>query len=90
MVNFNLTIKDLTRKICKVLKVSFNRRVIFNKNNNDKRNYNVESKNFKKLFKNFKYSSFKKDLLDLKAGINQNNIKKNNLTVRMKFYKKLF
>jgi nucleoside-diphosphate-sugar epimerase len=90
LVNFNLTIKDLTKKICKVLNVSFDSQVIFNKKNNDKRNYNVKSKNFKKLFKNFMYSSFKKEIRDLKAGIIKNDLKINSLTIRMKFYKKLF
>ena len=90
LVNFNLNIKDLTKKICKVLNASFKSHVMFNKKNNDKRNYNVKSKNFKKIFKSFKHSSFKKELLDLKVGIIQNDIKKNNSTVRMKFYKKLF
>lgn len=90
LVNFNLTIKELTKKICKVLNVSFDSQVIFNKSNNDKRNYNVKSKNFKKYFKNFKFSSFNKELKELKKGIVKNNIKKNNSTIRMKFYKKLF
>lgn len=90
LVNFNLTILNLTKKICKILNVSYKDQIVFNKKNNDKRNYNVSSKNFKKIFKNFKHSSFKKELLNLKTGIIRNNIKRDSSTIRMKFYKKLF
>ena len=90
LVHFNMTIKDLTKKICKSLKIPFKNKINFNKDNNDKRNYNVGSKNFRKLFKNYKFCSFRTELIDLKKGIIKNRIKKNNTTIRMKFYKKLF
>ena len=57
-------------------------------NSNDKRNYIVGSRNFKKYFgKNFKFSNFKKEVLNLKKKLKKNKIDFNKNTVRMKFYK---
>ena len=85
--SFNSKIRQIAYKICNILKV--NRRIIhFKKNSNDKRNYIVGSKNFKKYFgKNFKFSNFKEEVLDLKKKLKKNKIDFNKNTVRMKFYK---
>ena len=57
----------------------------------DKRNYIVGSKNFKKIFgNNFKFSSFNKEILNLKKNMLKHKISVNIKTIRMKFYKKLF
>jgi len=89
LVSFNSTIRDIAKNVCKVLKI--NPKVIQYKNNNpDKRNYFVGSKVFKKYFKNFIFSSFKEDILELKDLIKKNKEKISNKTIRMKFYKKLF
>ena len=85
--SFNLKIRQIAFKICNILKV--NKKIIrFKKNSNDKRNYIVGSKNFKKYFgKNFKFSNFKEEVLDLKKKLKKNKIDFNKNTVRMKFYK---
>ena len=57
----------------------------------DKRNYIVGSKVFNKYFgKNYKFSSFKKEIEFLKKNIIKYKLNFNTSTIRMKFYKKLF
>lgn len=84
---FNSKIRNIAFKICNILKV--NKKIItFKKNSNDKRNYIVGSKNFKKYFgKNFKFSKFSEEIIFLKKNLKKNKINYNKNTVRMKFYK---
>ena len=90
LVSFNSTVKSIAYKICKILKIN-NKNILFNDKFFDKRNYIVGSKNFKKIFgSNFKFSSFEKEILNLKKNILKHKISVNTKTIRMKFYKKLF
>ena len=90
LVSFNSTIKNLALKISKFLKKQKSN-IIFDKNNKDKRNYFVKSKNFTKYFgKNFKFSNFSKEIKNLEKSIKKNKIKLSSQTVRVRFYKKLF
>ena len=90
LVSFNSTVKSIAYKICKILKIN-NKNILFNDKFFDKRNYIVGSKNFKKIFgSNFKFSSFEKEILNLKKNILKYKISVNAKTIRMKFYKKLF
>lgn len=90
LVSFNMKIKDLAKKIIKVMsnkKVN----VIFNKKNKDKRNYIVGSKIFKKIFgKNFKYSNFDFEVKNLYNKMIAHKIKLDKSTIRMKYYSKKF
>lgn len=90
LVSFNSTIKDIALQICKILKK--NKKMInFNDKFFDKRNYIVGSKVFNKYFgKNYKFSSFKKEIEFLKKNIIKYKLNFNTSTIRMKFYKKLF
>ena len=90
LVSFNSTIKDIALQICKILKK--NKQMInFNDKFFDKRNYVVGSKVFKKYFgKNYKFSSFRKEIDFLKKNIIKYKLNFNTSTIRMKFYKKLF
>ena len=89
LVSFNSTIKSIAFRISKILK-NKKSKIIFNKNNKDKRNYYAISRNFTKYFgKNFKFSNFSKEIKDLKKMI-KNKIKLNSKTIRVQFYKKLF
>lgn len=90
LVSFNSTIKSIAFRISKILK-NKKSKIIFNKNNKDKRNYYAISRNFTKYFgKNFKFSNFSKEIKDLKKMIKKNKIKLNSKTIRVQFYKKLF
>jgi len=90
LVSFNSTIKSIAFRISKILKNNKSK-IIFNKNNKDKRNYYAISRNFTKYFgKNFKFTSFSKEIKVLSKLIKKNKIKLNIKTVRVKFYKKLF
>jgi nucleoside-diphosphate-sugar epimerase len=90
LVSFNSTVKSIAYKICKILKIN-NKNILFNDKFFDKRNYIVGSKNFKKIFgSNFKFSSFEKEILNLKKNILKYKVSVNTKTIRMKFYKKLF
>ena len=90
LVSFNSTVKSIAYKICKILKIN-NRNILFNDKSFDKRNYIVGSKNFRKIFgSNFKFSSFEKEILNLKKNILKYKVSVNTKTIRMKFYKKLF
>ena len=85
--SFNSKIRKIAFDICDILRV--NKKIItFKKNSNDKRNYIVGSKNFNKYFgKNFKFSNFREEVIDLKKNLKKNKIDFNKNTVRMKFYK---
>ncbi len=89
LVAFNSTIKTLAIKIAKIFKLEENV-IVYNKKNYDKRNYKVGSKSFKKYFKNFKFSNFKREVVNLKIKMKFFKIKQNDKTVRMLYYKKLF
>ncbi len=89
LVSFNSKIKPIALKIIKILRKNENL-LEFNKKFYDNRNYIVGSVNFNKYFKNFKFSNFKKEILNLRKNIITNKIKKNESTVRLKFYKKKF
>ena len=90
LVSFNSTIKDIALKICKTL--GKNKEMInFNDKFFDKRNYIVGSKVFNKYFgKNYKFSSFNKEIEYLKKNIIKYKLNFNTNTIRMRFYKKLF
>ena len=87
--SFNSKIRNIAFKICDILKVD--KKIInFKNNSKDKRNYIVGSKNFKKYFgKNFRFSNFEKEIIDLKKNLKKNKIDFNKNTVRMKFYKNI-
>lgn len=88
LVSFNSKISDLAFKISKILKTD-KKLIKFKKNFSDKRNYLVGSRNFYKYFgKNFKFSTFSKEIKILKRNILKYNIKIDQNTIRMKFYKK--
>jgi len=89
LVSFNSKIKPLAFKIIKILGKKRNL-IELNKKFYDNRNYFVDSSNFRKYFKYFKFSNFKKEILNLKKNIIINNIKKDKSTVRVKFYKRKF
>lgn len=90
LVSFNSTIKDIALQICKILKKK-REMINFNDKFFDKRNYIVGSKIFNKHFgKNYKYSSFKKEIIYLKKNIIKHKLNFNSNTIRMRFYKKLF
>jgi len=89
LVSFNSTIKIMANKIVNIFKVNKNV-ILYNKSNYDKRNYKVGSKIFKKYFKNFKFSDFSKEVIDMKQKMKFFKIKQNAKTVRMLYYKKLF
>ena len=90
LVSFNSTIRDIALTVCKILKKKKNM-ISFNEKFFDKRNYIVGSKKFKKYFgNNFKFSNFKKEIVDLRNNIKKFKLNFNTNTIRMKFYKKLF
>lgn len=89
LVNFNIKIKDLAELICTNLKLS-KKIIVFKKNNNDLRNYRVNSIVFKKYFNKIDSSNFSKDLKDLLYNFNKNKIKRGTENIRMLFYKKKF
>ena len=90
LVSFNSTIKNIAFRVFKILK-NKKSKIIFNKNNGDKRNYFAISKNFHKYFgEKFQFSNFNQDIKDLAILIKRNKIKLNTSTVRVQFYKKLF
>ena len=85
--SFNSKIRSIAFKICKILNIN-KKNIIFKKQINDKRNYIVGSKNFKKYFgKNFKFSKFNEEIICLKKNLKKYKIDFNKNTVRMKFYK---
>jgi len=85
--SFNSKIRNIAYKICKILNV--NKKIIkFKKNSNDKRNYIVGSKNFKKYFgSNFKYSKFDFEIKRLKNNLKKYKIDFSKNTIRMYFYR---
>ena len=89
LVAFNSTIKIIANKIVRIFKVKESQ-IVYNIKNYDKRNYRVGSKNFKKYFKNFKFSNFSNEVIDLKKKMKFFKVKQNLKTVRMLYYKKLF
>ena len=90
LVSFNSTIKDIAAKICKILKKK-KEMINFNDKFFDPRNYIVGSKIFYKYFgKNYRYSSFQKEIKYLKKNIIKHKLNFNTNTIRMRFYKKLF
>ena len=90
LVSFNSTIKDIALKICKILRKK-KKMINFNNRFFDKRNYVVGSKVFNKYFgKNYKFSSFNKEIKYLKNNIVKYKLRFNTNTIRMKFYRKLF
>lgn len=90
LVSFNSTIKNLAILIIKILK-NKKSKIIFKIKSQDIRNYFVESINFKKYFgKQFQFSNFSQEIINLKNMIIKNKIKVNDQTIRMRFYKKLF
>ena len=91
LVSFNATVSTIAKNVCKILKINESL-IYFKEKSVDKRNYIVGSKNFKKYFgKNFKFSSFSREVKFLKNNMIKHKIKNNNQTIRMKFYKrKLF
>jgi nucleoside-diphosphate-sugar epimerase len=86
LVSFNMKIKDLAKKLIKAIsKKKIN--VIFNKKNDDKRNYIIGSKVFKKKFGNkFKFSNFDDEIKNLYNKMIFHKIKLNKSTIRMKYY----
>lgn len=90
LVSFNIKIKDLAKKLLKVInKKKIN--VIFNKKNKDKRNYIVGSKIFKKkIGSKFKFSNFDYEIKNLYNKMIYHNIKLNKSTIRMKYYANKF
>ena len=90
LVSLNSKNKDI--KLKKSKKKKKKREMInFNDKFFDKRNYIVGSKIFNKHFgKNYKYSSFKKEIIYLKKNIIKHKLNFNSNTIRMRFYKKLF
>ena len=90
LVSFNIKIKDLAKKLLKVInKKKIN--VIFNKKNKDKRNYIVGSKIFKKkIGSKFKFSNFDNEIKNLYNKMIYHNIKLNKSTIRMKYYANKF
>ena len=90
LVSFNSTIKNLAILIIKILK-NKKSKIIFKIKSQDIRNYFVESINFKKYFgKQFQFSNFSQEIINLKNMIIKNKIEVNDQTIRMRFYKKLF
>lgn len=90
LVSFNSTIKNLAILIIKILK-NKKSKIIFKIKSQDIRNYFVESINFKKYFgKQFHFSNFSQEIINLKNMIIKNKIEVNDQTIRMRFYKKLF
>jgi len=90
LVSFNSTIRNIALNVCKILKKKKNM-ILFNEKFFDKRNYIVGSKKFKKYFgKNFKFSNFNKEIINLRNNIKKFKVNFNTNTIRMKFYKKLF
>ena len=89
LVSFNSTIKTIAKKIASVFRINENL-ILYNKSNYDKRNYKVGSKIFKKYFKNFKFSDFSKEVINMRRKMKFFKIKQNAKTVRMLYYKKLF
>mgnify|MGYP001190639905 CR=1 FL=1 len=88
LVSFNSKINSIAVKICSILNSDKNL-IEYKKNFEDKRNYIVGSKNFKKYFgKSFKFSKFEKVIINLKNNLKKFKINANANTIRMKFYKK--
>lgn len=87
IVSFNSTIKSIAYKICNTLRI--NKKIIkFQNKSTDKRNYLVDSKIFKKYFGvNFKFSSFKHEVKNLRKNLKKFKLDFNKNTIRMKFYK---
>ncbi len=86
-LSFSTNIYDLTNKIIKIIKKP-KTLVKFNLEKKDHRNYNVGSKNFKKYFKNFKFTDLGKDIKKMIKNIKKLNLRPNIKTIRVKFYKK--
>lgn len=85
---FSSNIRSLSNKIIKLLKKP-KELVKFDYANGDHRNYDVGSKNFKKFFRNFKYTPLIYDLKKMTKKIKSQKLKLNKNSVRVKFYKKI-
>lgn len=89
LVSFNIQIKTLAKKVLKIINKK-NLKIIFNDKDNDKRNYIVGSKIFKKIFKNkFKFSNFEHEVKNLYRSMKKYKIRLNTSTIRMKYYSRL-
>ena len=90
LVSFNSNIKDIAKRIKKILK-SKNKIIYKNYIDIDKRNYNVGSKYFKKVFgKKFKFMKLNNEIKSLENFFKNKKTKINlNSMVRINFYKKL-
>jgi nucleoside-diphosphate-sugar epimerase len=89
LVSFNMQIKTLAKKILKILDKK-NLKIIFNKKNNDKRNYIIGSKIFKKIFgSKFKFSNFKHEVKNLYKLMKKYKTMSNTSTIRIKHYSKI-
>lgn len=86
---FSINIKILSKKIIKILKKPSNF-ISYDLSKKDHRNYNVGSKNFKKFFKQFKFTSLDYDLKKMINHIKNKKLKPNVNTIRVKFYEKIF
>ena len=87
LVSFNSKIRNLANLVCKKFGIS-SKIIKYNRKNFDKRNYKVGSHNFRKYFRNLKFTSLNKDILNLKNSYKKFKIKKGVSTIRMLYYKK--
>ena len=85
---FSSDISSLSKKIIKLLKKP-KTLIKFDYSKIDHRNYNVGSKNFKKYFKNFKFTSLDNDLKKMINQIKLKKLKPNINTIRVKFYQSI-
>ena len=84
-----MQIKTLAKKILKIIDKK-NLKIIFNNKNNDKRNYIVGSKIFKKIFgRKFKFSNFKYEVKNLYKSMKKYKTMSNTSTIRIKYYSKI-
>ena len=88
VVAFSSNIRSLSKKIVKLLNKP-NDLVKFDYANDDHRNYDVGSKNFRKFFKNFKFTPLLHDLKKMTKKIKSQKLKLNTNSIRVKFYKKI-
>lgn len=89
LVAFNSTIAKIAFKICEIFNVE-KKIIAYSLKNKDKRNYKVASNNFKKYFKNFKFTNFTKEINVLRKKMDLFKVRQNTETVRMLYYTKLF
>ena len=87
VVAFSSNIWSLSKKIVKLLNKP-NHLVKFDYANDDHRNYDVGSKNFRKFFKNFKFTPLLHILKKMTKKIKSQKLKLNTNSVRVKFLKR--